>query len=75
MTRSTGTATAAGYDRIRQMIARDDVVTLDCAMGTKLIKVRGGSHGESEHLCGLAVLLEDPEGLPDKVAEPRPSVR
>jgi S-methylmethionine-dependent homocysteine/selenocysteine methylase/SAM-dependent methyltransferase len=51
------------YERIRGMIARDECVILDGAMGTELIKVRGGGPAESEHLWGLTALLEAPEDV------------
>ncbi len=43
------------------MIARDECVILDGAMGTELIKVRGGDQPESEQLWGLTALLDAPE--------------
>ena len=45
------TTAGARYERIRSMIARDECVILDGAMGTELIKVRGGDRPESERRC------------------------
>jgi Homocysteine S-methyltransferase len=60
---STTTGTSIRYDRIRGMIARDECVILDGAMGTELIKVRGSDRAESEQLWGLMALLEAPEDV------------
>ena len=64
MSAETTTAGAdTRYERIRGMIARDECVILDGAMGTELIKVRGGDRAESEQLWGLTALLEAPEDV------------
>jgi S-methylmethionine-dependent homocysteine/selenocysteine methylase/SAM-dependent methyltransferase len=57
------TTAGARYERIRKMIAEDECVILDGAMGTELIKVRGGDQPESEHLWGLTALLDAPEDV------------
>jgi S-methylmethionine-dependent homocysteine/selenocysteine methylase/SAM-dependent methyltransferase len=46
------------YERIRRMIAADECVILDGAVGTELIKVRGADPKETEHLWGLTALLD-----------------
>ena len=60
---STTTGTDIRYERIRGMIARDECVILDGAMGTELIKVGGSDRTESEQLWGLTALLEAPEDV------------
>src|ERR1700742_4080727 len=60
---STTTGTGIRYERIRGMIARDECVILDGAMGTELIKVRGSDRTESEQLWGLTALLDAPEDV------------
>ena len=60
---STTAGTDTRYERIRGMIARDECVILDGAMGTELIKVRGGDRAETEQLWGLTALLEAPEDV------------
>jgi S-methylmethionine-dependent homocysteine/selenocysteine methylase/SAM-dependent methyltransferase len=64
---STAMSTDVGYERVRRMIARDECVILDGAMGSELIKVRGSVPGESEHeaeqLWGLTALLDAPQDV------------
>ncbi len=59
------TSRVTGYERIRRMIATDECVILDGAIGTELIKVRGAQSPESEHLWGLTALFD----APDRVAQ------
>ena len=60
---STTAGTGVRYERIRGMIARDECVILDGAMGTELIKVSGDDRAESEQLWGLTALLNAPEDV------------
>jgi homocysteine S-methyltransferase len=62
---SAVTSTDVGYERVRRMIARDECVILDGAMGSELIKVRGSDPAESEHLWGLTALLDAPDDVAD----------
>ena len=60
---STATSTDVGYERVRRMIARDECVILDGAMGSELIKVHGSDPAESEHLWGLTALRDAPDDV------------
>jgi S-methylmethionine-dependent homocysteine/selenocysteine methylase len=60
---STDASTDVGYERVRRMIARDECVILDGAMGSELIKVRGSDPAESEHLWGLTALFDAPDDV------------
>jgi S-methylmethionine-dependent homocysteine/selenocysteine methylase/SAM-dependent methyltransferase len=70
MSTETGAAMTAGnhraaatgdrYERLRRMIATDECVILDGAIGTELINVRGKSPEEEENVWGLTALLDAP---------------
>jgi S-methylmethionine-dependent homocysteine/selenocysteine methylase/SAM-dependent methyltransferase len=53
-------ATGDRYERLRRMIATDECVILDGAIGTELINVRGKSPEEEENVWGLTALLDAP---------------
>jgi S-methylmethionine-dependent homocysteine/selenocysteine methylase/SAM-dependent methyltransferase len=48
------------YERLARLIATDQVVMMDGATGTELIRVAGRSPELEEHLWGLTALLEAP---------------
>ncbi len=49
------------YGRVARMIATDQCVILDGAIGTELIKVGGQRPEVEEHVWGLTALLDSPE--------------
>jgi S-methylmethionine-dependent homocysteine/selenocysteine methylase len=49
------------YARLARMIATDECVILDGAIGTELIKVGGERPEVEEHVWGLTALLDSPE--------------
>jgi hypothetical protein len=53
--------TADRYARLARMIATDECVILDGAIGTELIKVGGERPEVEEHVWGLTALLDSPE--------------
>jgi S-methylmethionine-dependent homocysteine/selenocysteine methylase len=56
-------ATGARYERLRRMIASDECVILDGAIGTELIKITGKQPAEEEHVWGLTALLDAPQDV------------
>jgi len=48
------------YDRLTRLIATDQVVMMDGATGTELIRVAGERPELEEHLWGLTALIESP---------------
>src|ERR1700761_355650 len=48
------------YERLTRLIATDQVVIMDGATGTELIRVAGERPELEEHLWGLTALLESP---------------
>ena len=51
------------YERLSRLIATDQVVMMDGATGTELIRVAGERHELEEHLWGLTALLEAPSDV------------
>ena len=54
-------ASAGNYARLAGMIATDQCVILDGAIGTELIKAGGQRPGVDEHVWGLTALIDSPE--------------
>jgi S-methylmethionine-dependent homocysteine/selenocysteine methylase/SAM-dependent methyltransferase len=59
-TNLTPTGTETRYERLARLIATDQVVMMDGATGTELIRVAGERPELEEHLWGLTALLEAP---------------
>jgi len=51
------------YERLARLIATDQVVMMDGATGTELIRVAGERPELEEHLWGLTALLEAPSDV------------
>jgi len=58
---STQPRPVEGYARLARMIATDECVVLDGAIGTELIKVGGEGPEAEENVWGLTALLRSPE--------------
>jgi S-methylmethionine-dependent homocysteine/selenocysteine methylase/SAM-dependent methyltransferase len=56
-------ATGGNYSRLTAMIATDQCVILDGAVGTELIKAAGHRPEVDEHVWGLTALVDSPEAV------------